>query len=115
MISDVAPLEQSDGDPGEQQICDVSLGQQLVDQFDKEHRKLGGLTIELSLDGFPDASYVRHQVQDRERAFDPFYSTKASGSGLGLAITRQILEDHGGSVCFEPVDSGARLVITLPT
>lgn len=31
-------------------------------------------------------------------ATDPFYSTKAQGTGLGLAITRQILEDHGGTI-----------------
>ena len=36
--------------------------------------------------------------EDLERATDPFYTTKASGTGLGLAITRQILEDHDGSV-----------------
>ena len=49
-----------------------------------------------------------------ERAFDPFFTTKAKGSGLGLAITRQILEDHGGSICLEPCDSGTLLVLRVP-
>ena len=50
-----------------------------------------------------------------ERAFDPFFTTKATGSGLGLAITRQILEDHGGSIQLEAgEDTGTRLVLRVP-
>ncbi|MCB9673592.1 MAG: HAMP domain-containing protein [Alphaproteobacteria bacterium] len=52
----------------------------------------GNVEIELSDDG-PGMG-----PEDVERATDPFYSTKASGTGLGLAITRQILEDHDGSI-----------------
>jgi nitrogen fixation/metabolism regulation signal transduction histidine kinase len=50
-----------------------------------------------------------------KRATDPFFSTKASGTGLGLAITRQILEDHGGSVeiMSEP-GRGSTLTLVLP-
>ncbi|MEZ4235152.1 MAG: ATP-binding protein [Myxococcota bacterium] len=54
-------------------------------------------------------------MEQVERAFDPFYSTKASGTGLGLAITRQILEDHDGTV--EVVTSpgaGATITLCLP-
>ncbi|MED5374113.1 MAG: ATP-binding protein [Myxococcota bacterium] len=49
-----------------------------------------------------------------ERAFDPFYSTKAKGSGLGLAITRQILEDHGGTVAWSTLEPGTRIALRLP-
>ncbi len=52
--------------------------------------------------------------EDAERAFDPFFTTKAKGSGLGLAITRQILEDHGGTVLLEPATRGTRLLLRLP-
>lgn len=50
-----------------------------------------------------------------DRAFDPFYSTKASGTGLGLAITRQILEDHDGtvSVASSPGE-GTTVTLRLP-
>jgi len=50
-----------------------------------------------------------------ERAFDPFFSTKATGTGLGLAITRQILEDHEGTVrvLSEP-GHGTTFVLVLP-
>ena len=53
-------------------------------------------------------------AEEAERAFDPFFSTKATGTGLGLAITRQILEDHGGVVRAEHKANGARLVLELP-
>ncbi|MBX2798811.1 MAG: HAMP domain-containing protein [Myxococcales bacterium] len=50
-----------------------------------------------------------------DRAFDPFFSTKASGTGLGLAITRQILEDHGGTIHVRSAPGqGTTLVLALP-
>ncbi len=50
-----------------------------------------------------------------EKAFDPFFSTKASGTGLGLAITRQILEDHDGTVRVRSEHGrGTTFVLVLP-
>jgi signal transduction histidine kinase len=50
-----------------------------------------------------------------DRAFDPFFSTKATGTGLGLAITRQILEDHDGTVrVFSTPGRGTTFVLVLP-
>jgi len=54
-------------------------------------------------------------VEDREKVFAPYYSTRATGFGLGLAITRKIVEDHGGRIYVR--DSGAPgtdMVIDLP-
>lgn len=53
--------------------------------------------------------------EQMEKAFDPFFSTKAQGTGLGLAITRQILEDHDGRIEVRSVDpTGTRLDLRLP-
>ena len=35
---------------------------------------------------------------DRERVFEPFFSTKQSGTGLGLSIVYQLMENLGGHI-----------------
>jgi len=32
---------------------------------------------------------------DRERIFDPYFTTKSNGMGLGLHIPRQVMEQYG--------------------
>lgn len=51
---------------------------------------------------------------DRERLFEPYFSTKRKGTGLGLAIVRRIAQDHGGDACYEPQEPGSRFTLTLP-
>jgi two-component system sensor kinase FixL len=51
----------------------------------------------------------------RDRIFEPFFTTKSQGTGLGLAITRNIVQDHGGSIRFEcPPRHGTAFIIELP-
>lgn len=51
----------------------------------------------------------------RDRAFEPYWTTKPGGSGLGLAIVRRLVADAEGSVRIEDRDGrGTRVTVTLP-
>jgi signal transduction histidine kinase len=53
--------------------------------------------------------------EQRQKVFDPFYTTKAKGTGLGMAITKRIVEAHGGQITVGEVDApGAVFLVTLP-
>lgn len=54
---------------------------------------------------------------DRERIFEPFYTTKldGKGTGLGLPIVRNIVEQHRGQISVAKADlGGASFRVTLP-
>ena len=53
--------------------------------------------------------------EDRERIFDPYFTTKQSGTGLGLTLARQIIEAHGGKISVESAkDRGSTFTLWLP-
>jgi signal transduction histidine kinase len=55
---------------------------------------------------------------DREalaRAFEPYFSTKASGTGLGLPIAKRNVELSGGTIAIQSErERGTTVTITLP-
>jgi signal transduction histidine kinase len=52
--------------------------------------------------------------EDKERLFDPFFTTSVKGTGLGLAISRKIAKGMGGDLYYEPMSPGSRFVLVLP-
>jgi signal transduction histidine kinase len=49
-------------------------------------------------------------LEQREKVFVPFYTTKRQGSGVGLTLVRQIATVHGGAVAISETKGGGATV-----
>ena len=53
--------------------------------------------------------------QDRERIFEPYFTTKQAGTGLGLAIARRICQEHRGQLEVDAAPAGGAVFrVVLP-
>jgi signal transduction histidine kinase len=72
----------------------------------------------------PEGSYILLQVSDtgcgmgeevRQRAFEPFFSTKVHGRGLGLAVSQGIAHGHEGAIAATScLGEGTTISVLLP-
>ena len=88
----------------------------------------GTLTLSAALDSSAGASakadFVAVRVSDTgagmdpealARAFEPYFSTKATGTGLGLPIAKRNVELSGGTVAIESErERGTTVIVRLP-
>jgi nitrogen fixation/metabolism regulation signal transduction histidine kinase len=52
---------------------------------------------------------------ERQRVFDPYFTTKTEGTGLGLPIVKKVVLEHGGEIqCTSSALGGALFRIELP-
>jgi signal transduction histidine kinase len=51
---------------------------------------------------------------ERERVFEPFFTTREKGTGLGLPLARKIVRAHGGELSFTSAPGDTRFTLTLP-
>ena len=65
--------------------------------------------------GTIEDSGIGISAADRERVFDPLFTTRSGGMGMGLSICRSIIQNHGGSIWVAPAPSrGAIFQFELP-
>ncbi len=74
-------------------------------------RRVAGMVVARVLDDGPGVAPA-----DRERLFEPFFTTRraAGGTGLGLPIARSLIEAHGGAVVLGETETGALFEVSLP-
>lgn len=84
---------------------DVPLREMII-----ETRRVNGGSVELCISD----TGCGISLEDKERLFVPYYSTKGRGSGLGLAIVSHILSEHEAHIRVEEnMPAGARFIIEL--
>lgn len=53
--------------------------------------------------------------ENKEKVFEPKFTTKTSGMGLGLAMVKNIVETYKGSITFESVkNKGTTFKVVFP-
>jgi PAS domain S-box-containing protein len=84
------------------------------------------VTVSLARGGMnlPQADYLQLQVTDsgcgmtdeqKDRIFEPFFTSKFAGQGLGLAVVQGIVRAHGGGIeVLSQSGSGSTFRILLP-
>ncbi len=54
-------------------------------------------------------------VEDRNKIFEPKFTTKSSGMGLGLPMIKNIVEAYGGTITFvSEINHGTVFTVTIP-
>lgn len=111
-------LPVTDIDPWQLVQAIVNLLQNAADAMSDSDKRV------LSITARTEGSNVRIAISDTgkgiaagnvSRIFDPFFTTKGErGTGLGLYITKQVIDDHGGTIDVQTGDRGTTFVISLP-
>ncbi|QPJ61060.1 MAG: PAS domain-containing protein [Candidatus Nitronauta litoralis] len=76
-------------------------------ESDSYHRRFVAVTIQDTGTGIPPA--------ERNKIFNPFFTTKDHGTGLGLAIAHNIIKAHQGTIDVESEEGrGTAFIVKIP-
>ncbi len=98
--------------------ADVGRLRQLFENLIRNAVEHGGETVTVTVGDLEDGFYVEDDgpgipAAERDRVFDPGYSTSEGGTGFGLAIVRETANSHDWTVrVTEGSQGGARFAVT---
>ncbi|MDP2152790.1 MAG: ATP-binding protein [Methylotenera sp.] len=89
--------------------------------WEHSHKQMGSLKLNctkngragLNLEVIDDGEGVAEE--NRNKLFEPFYTTKTTGNGLGLYISRELAEANGSRLSYQKLDSGSAFILQLQT
>jgi signal transduction histidine kinase len=118
IVKDFGDLPSTMADPIQLQQVFVNLVINATDAMSEG----GTLSVRTSLED--DDSVIKVEIADTGRGidaehvesiFEPFFTTKHGGTGLGLATSRQLIQQHGGSIRVTGNEGGGTVfTVRLP-
>ena len=103
-----------------EQMTDVVMNL-LINAIEAVEAKTGEVTVDTELDAKSRQVILRVSdngpgIENIDRIFEPFHSTKPNvGAGLGLTITRQIIQNHAGTIAAKSVpNEGTIFTVHIP-
>ncbi len=87
--------------------------------WEHSHKQMGSLRLNctkngragLNLEIIDDGEGVAEE--NRNKLFEPFYTTKTTGNGLGLYISRELAEANSSRLSYERINSGSAFILQL--
>lgn len=100
------PLESSKGEDCRLKKCPMTVSPTVIVQLYQGPDERVVLAVRDSGSG-PSSAL-------RGKLFEPFVTGKPDGIGLGLSVAREIVQRHGGSICWERQDGWTCFTVDLP-
>lgn len=75
------------------------------------YRSVRDLTPVLQFEVIDDGTGIAEA--DRNKLFEPFYTTKSTGNGLGLYISRELAQANNAELSYLPLQHGSAFILQL--
>ena len=100
----------------------INLIKNSLESIDEIQAKKANFKGKIDVDIATDNEYIDIKIRDNgtgiintKKIMTPYYTTKKNGTGLGLPIVNKIISEHSGDFSINQKESGAEVIISLPS
>ena len=100
----------------------INLIKNSLESIDEMLAKKANFKGKIDVDIATDNEYIVIKIRDNgigiidtKKIMTPYYTTKKNGTGLGLPIVNKIISEHSGDFSINQKESGAEVIISLPS